>query len=156
ADQPLAVAGGRDDIGLTQHGVEAREVLYWAPGGERRGEQNRSEFLGRKLRLDGELYGHGAFAGCGGLESQRRGLSSPRRRQTQGPSSLLLGGAASAERLDVSQHFVALRLFLDAGEGHERARPLLLGVRDPLVQGHVIPGDARLLQGAGILEARHG
>ena len=62
--------------------------------------------------------------------------------------------AVGIELFEVGPKVVDLLIVLDAGENHFRARDFSLGILDVLLEGRLIPDDARILVGIGILVIR--
>merc|ERR1711934_524926 len=60
-----------------------------------------------------------------------------------------------ADGLEVGHEVVALLLLLNASEGHLGALDVLLGVDEVLGKDLLIPGDARLLVGTGVVVPIH-
>src|SRR6202043_2966348 len=70
---------------------------------------------------------------------------------TGGP---LLGLAVLVELRDVGPEIVDLVLVLDAGEGHLGAGNLCFGVLDVFLELGLVPGDAGVLVGVGVIIIR--
>jgi hypothetical protein len=67
---------------------------------------------------------------------------------------LLFDIAVGIELFEVGPKVVDLLIVLDAGENHFRARDFGLGILDVFPEGRLIPDDARILVGIGILVIR--
>jgi hypothetical protein len=108
------------------------------------------------------LQAHLAVLVTGALEHQNishsRNLETergpPRRHSVGRRAGLLFDIAVGIELFEVGPKVVDLLIVLDAGENHFRARDFSLGILDVFLEGRLIPDDARILVGIGILVIR--
>ena len=70
------------------------------------------------------------------------------------PIGLLFDIAVGIELFEVGPQVADLLFVLDAGEDHFGARDFGLGILDVFFEGRLIPDDARILVGIGILVTR--
>src|SRR5580698_7464946 len=73
---------------------------------------------------------------------------------TWGSLGLLFDITVGIELFQVGPKVVDLLIVLDAGESHFRARDFGLRIFDVFLEGRLIPDDARILVGIGILVIR--